>query len=105
MTAAVATQPQMRLSWGRSLFIKLLPFYMIIGVIEMFGFFQQMDTGARIVQLVFGLPVALYLGYMWVIKPLLIAAGLTFVLALRLLPLLLTGFGMGVGFWIAMHIL
>ncbi|SAK46554.1 hypothetical protein AWB76_00934 [Caballeronia temeraria] len=52
-----------------------------------------------------GAPVGLYFGWMAIIRPLLIALAAAFVIFLRCLPLIIAGFLLGVGYFLAMRIL
>lgn len=94
-----------QLSIERKAAITLLTIYFVIGLLFIPAFFTHMDTGTRIFQCVFAVPVSAYMLWRWVVRPVLYVLGVTVAIAARLAPLVIAGFCIGAGFWLATHVL
>ncbi|MCI1046930.1 hypothetical protein [Caballeronia zhejiangensis] len=95
-----------KLAWWRELIVKLIPVYFVIGIICIAGVFDSnSDLITRIIAGVFAVPVMLLLMYQFVFKPLLFIFAVCLRIALAMLPLVFIGFCLGIGVFIAMHLL
>jgi len=105
----MTTATQAQNNWWKEVveqaLIYVLVLYIAIGFFCIYGLFQPATPGERLFECLFAVPVGLYYGYMLVVRPLLIAIGFSLFIVLRLIPLVITGFGVGIGFWLAMHLL
>jgi hypothetical protein len=80
--------------------------YSVVGLYVLYMLIAEPSTPQEKLWMgLFAAPAGLYFGHMLIIRPLLVGLAVALALFLRCLPLIITGFLLGVGYWIAMHLL